>query len=885
MRVARKQLLNGRQFRIQLSQADDPIKVFRSVFRASQKQLYRCHLAGATAQDIVSSRSWLTDQALIFAWRHLSNKDLDIDRSALIAVGGYGRGELNPHSDIDILILFRSNPNSVERDFSESFIRFLWDIGLQVGHSVRSLKNCISQAKTDVTVMTNLMECRYIFGSNKLTVDLESQLGIKAVWPVEKYFQAKWDEQLARHLRYNDTAFNLEPHLKEGPGGLRDIQTISWVTQRHFGSRKLHSLISHNFLTKDECRSLIRGRNLLWKIRNALHFLSNRCEDRLLFDYQVEIATQFGYVNDADSLAVEKFMKRYYRTVKGLRCLNEMLLQHFREEILYKNRKKIVDINRRFRTVDGFIATKNSSVFKNQPFALLEIFAFLQQRPDLQGVRADTIRQIRSSLHLIDSSFRQDIRCRSLFMELMRSPSGQTHSLRRMNDYGILGAYIPNFGRVVGQMQHDLFHFFTVDAHLLFVVRNLRRLEIDEFSHELPFASSIMRSVFKRHRIFLAALFHDIAKGRGGDHAELGEKEAYNFCQLHDLSEYDSKFVAWLVRHHLLMSWVAQREDISDPNVVTRFAETIGDHEHLDSLYLLTVADIRGTNPHLWNDWKGQLLIELYHATSRSLQRGLEVAPIKLNERVSDIRVETLRLLDQEQPIMNAAKRYWDTLDTDYFLRYRPEVIAWHTSNLLATPLTDLPLVTVRSQPDSQTAQFLFCAPDSDLNFSRITASFDKQNMSIIDARVHRTRSGLVMMIFIVLITSAKLRTTENLEASASLIRKLVLDPQSNRSNRQSKLTRRIKHFPIKTEVVFSDKITTNHTMMEVIAQDRRGLLHQVANALLQCKVRLVNARISTFGERAEDIFLITDRDGNAVRSQAQKNCLSRQILKRLPSN
>ena len=467
-------------------------------------------------------------------------------------------------------------------------------------------------------------------------------------------------------------------------------------------------------------------------------------------------------------------------------------------------------------------------------------------------------------------------------MEMLQSPSGQIHSLRRMNDYGILGAYIPVFGRVVGQMQHDLFHFFTVDAHLLFVVRNLRRFEIADYDDELPFASSIMRSIFKRHRLFLAALFHDIAKGRGGDHSKLGENEAYNFCRLHDLSEYDSKFVAWLVRRHLLMSWIAQREDISDPSVIVQFARTVGNQERLDNLYLLTVADIRGTNPHVWNDWKGQLLMDLYLATTHALQRGVD-APVNLQEQVKDARLETLNLIPSNEPAIAAANRYWDTLEPDYFLRYRPETIAWHTQSLLSTSITDLPLVSARPQIESETAQFLICSPDSERFLSDVTAGFDHENINIIDARVHKARSGLVMMIVVVLMEKSILINEDQLASSTLRIRKQLLDTQPKLRAKRKHLAPRMKHFPIATEIKFHSDPDRRYTVMEVTAQDRPGLLHQVANVLVHCKARLVNARVSTFGEKAEDVFLLHDSDGGEIRSKSKKNCLATKIREALP--
>jgi [protein-PII] uridylyltransferase len=881
-RVSRKQLLDEDRFQAEISETVRPLEAFRSSLTRARQKLRDYHKAGSTAHDILSANSWLIDRILTMVWVHLAPTQFDPKRSALIAVGGYGRNELHPHSDVDLLILFHSKPDTVEQLFSESYIRFLWDIGLQVGHSVRTLNECVRQAKRDVTVVTNLMDSRFVFGNPTMFDELTSRIGPEQIWAVRKFFRAKSDEQLARHHRYNDTAYNLEPHIKEGPGGLRDIQTISWIAQRHFGSRDLKSLIEHNFLTDAECRMLIRGRNLLWKIRNSLHFFSDRCEDRLLFDYQKDIAHEFGYTDDQKTLAVEKFMKRYYRTVKELRFLNDLLLQYFHQEILTNNRKRIVTVNARFRAVDGMIEMKHSNVFDKHPFALLEVFSLLQQRSDLRGIQANTIRKIWSSRHLLDSKSRKDMRCRSLFMEMLRSPSGQIHSLRRMNDYGILGAYIPVFGRVIGQMQHDLFHFFTVDAHLLFVVRNLRRLEIADYDKELPFASLLMRSIFKRHRLFLAALFHDIGKGRGGDHSKLGETIAYDFCRLHKLSEYDAKFVAWLVRHHLLMSVVAQREDISDPIVITKFSKTVENQERLDNLYLLTIADIRATNPHVWNDWKGQLLMDLYLATSQVFQRGDE-APMNFQQQVSDARLETANLLPQDKATLAAANRYWDTLDLNYFRRYRPEIIAWHTQSLLSTSVTDLPLVSVHSQVESETAQFLICSPDFDRLLSRVTAGFDQENMNIIDARVHKTSSEIVMMIFIVLIDSKVFTNQDDLSASVNRIRGQLLVPQERGRAKTKRLAPRMKHFPIETEVEFHSDPERRYTVMELTAQDRPGLLHQVANALIHCEARLLNARVSTFGERAEDIFLLHDRDGGEIDSKFRRDCLARTICQALP--
>ena len=468
-------------------------------------------------------------------------------------------------------------------------------------------------------------------------------------------------------------------------------------------------------------------------------------------------------------------------------------------------------------------------------------------------------------------------------MEIMRAPLGQTRALRQMTAYGILGAYIPQFGRVVGQMQHDLFHVYTVDAHLLFVVRNLRRLELPEHQAELPQASRMMGNLFKRHRLFLAALFHDISKGQGGDHSALGEAEAYRFCKRHDMSDYDCHFVSWLVRNHLLMSWTAQREDISDAEVIGRFAKLTGDQEHLDNLYLLTVADIRGTSPHVWNDWKGKLLSDLHAATSQALRRDQGV-PIKSEERIIDLKKETLTAL-KGSPIKEAqAIHAWQMLNDDYFLRNKPEDIAWHTGLLVSSSVADIPIVDARADDKSDSIQIFVCSADSQQLLCDVTAGFDQENLNIVDARVHKVRCGLVIMVFVVLNRYINDRLTLSSQEMAKRMKEQILNPQPGKDPKQARLPRTLRHFQIDTIVRFTDRPNSDDTVLEVIAQDRPGLLHQVAKAFLQCKIHLVSAKVSTFGERAEDIFYITDRDGHRVDKSTSRDQISRQIRSALPS-
>lgn len=579
-------------------------------------------------------------------------------------------------------------------------------------------------------------------------------------------------------------------------------------------------------------------------------------------------------------------MKRYYRTIKELSLLNEILLQHFEEVILAAHaRKKIKPINRRFQSHLGFLEVTHPRVFERAPFAMIEMFLIMEQHPELKGVRAGTIRLVRSNLHHIDKEFRQDIACRSLFMEIMRQPRGITHELRRMNAYGVLGAYLPAFGRVVGQMQHDLFHVYTVDQHSLFVVRNLRRFTVPEFRREFPQQSEIIQQVVKPERLYLGGLFHDVAKGRGGDHSELGEKEAAGFCRLHNLSEYDTRFVCWLVRHHLLMSDTAQRGDISDPDVVLHFAQQVGDQEHLDNLYLLTVADMRGTSPAVWNAWKGRLLSQLYSATTRLLRRGI-TQPIDLQEHIADLRKSALAHLKQSGLSEAQVNHFWQDLDAEYFLPYDAESLAWHAQVIVGAHAIDLPIVATRYTPELGGSEFLIYTPDRDDLFVIMTAGFDRLNLSIMDARIHTLRNGFALDTFVVLDHSGQpVSDPRALTQLQKAMRDQLLDPRPGRDSQSASLPRQLKHFPIDTRVTFSPSPKGQLTIMEVTAQDRPGLLYQVALALKQCRVNLMAAKVATYGERAEDIFFINGRDHQPLTDPEQLTCLEDEIVRRLAAS
>ena len=844
-----------------------PLPRVREALAAAQSGLEARFRRGEPVTELVETRSRFVDRVLALAWRRFG---LDGHaRHALVAVGGYGRGELHPGSDIDLLILVQRTMRSVESERLKAFLAFLWDIGLAVGNSVRTVRECVNEARRDVTVATNLMEGRLVCGSAELFARMRERTGPRRIWSSRRFFEAKMAEQRARHHKFDDTGYNLEPNVKEGPGGLRDIQTIAWVARRHFATETLSSLVDRGLLTTEELDALESGRRFLWRVRFALHVLTRRAEDRLLFDHQRRLAEMLGFEDADNRLGVERLMKRYYREVMELSRLNEMLLEHFREAILHvRRRDRIKPLNRRFQAVNGYLEVTRKDVFRRYPFALLEVFLLLQQHPDLEGVRASTIRLIRANRHRIDDRFRADIRARSLFLEILRQPRGINHELRRMHRYGILGAYLPVFDQVAGQMQYDLFHVYTVDEHSLFVVRNLRMFADPARYHEFPHCADIFARLPKPELIYIAGLFHDVAKGRNGDHSELGSDLVREFCALHGFGEYDTGLVAWLVRHHLLMSITAQRRDISDPAVVSEFARTVGDHVHLDYLYLLTIADIRGTDPGLWNDWKDALLHDLYRSTVRALIRGLE-NPIERAELVRETRDDAGRLVADSGIDAEVASALWDNFGDDYFLRHSADEIRWHTSNILRAGAADIPLVLVRDGRGG--IEIFVYAPDREFLFAASASILGRLGLTVLDSRIITGNHGMTLDSYVVEDIAASASGGSRHEEIRTALQLGLRGPADVPRNVHRLTKRQLKHFSIPVEVNFTRDASDQHTVMEVIAADRPGLLARIGWALADARVRIRNAKIATFGERAEDVFYVTDEHNRPL----DEDCLA----------
>lgn len=856
------------------------ISHFRTALNHAHQELSERFWAGRSATELVYMQAHLIDEILGHAWRlFFSDKDKNI---ALVAVGGYGRGELHPYSDIDLLILLRKNPKS-HKDAIVAFTTFLWDIGLEVGHSVRTLKECVNEAKRDITVATNMLEARLLCGPQELFEKQRKQTGPKKIWPSDKFFEEKVKEQDLRHLKFHDSAYNLEPNIKDGPGSLRDIQVIGWVAKRHFSAETLHDLVTHQFLTEKEYTSLHEGQAFLWQIRYGLHLISKRREDRLLFDHQRTLAAKFGYQDDGKSRGVEKFMKQYYRTIMELNRLNEMLLQLFSEEILEKQTsKKPRRLNKRFQIRRNYIEAVSESTFRLYPFALLEIFLLVEQHPELKGIRANTIRLIRENRYLIDASFRSDLRCSSLFMEILRQPNGVTHTLRRMNRYGILAAYIPEFGNIVGQMQHDLFHVYTVDEHILRVIRNLRRFSTSKHSQEFALCSDLIQEIPKQELLMLAALFHDIAKGRGGDHSALGATDAANFCLEHGLSAYDARLVSWLVAQHLIMSTTAQRKDISDPQVVHDFACLVGDQNRLKYLYLLTVADIRGTSPTVWNSWKDSLLRELYFATRSALRRGLD-EPVHASDTIAENKAMARAKLVAEKITNDQLDALWQDFEDEYFLRYSADEITWHAQGILKNTEADLPLIMIRHAALRGGTEIFIYNREHERMFAHITGTLEQLGLTIVDARILASKNGYALDTYVALNESGKAVTDEyRIKDLLKRLQERLREPEMELPKLTHQVARQTKAFTVETEVQFWTDQNYQRTAMQVTARDRPGLLSRIARAMLHCEVRLQNAKVATFGERAEDIFYFTDNNGAPITDESFQQCMREVIVKYL---
>ena len=818
---------------------------------------------GEPVRLLVSERAAFMDLVVNAVW---SRCHWD-ERIALLAVGGYGRGELHPHSDVDVLILSdRRSLGRYAEDIS-AFVAALWDLQLKVGHSARTLGDCAKAARDDITIATNLMETRTIAGSPRIEREMRRRTGPAKIWPSARFFRAKRDEQRERHERHGNTEYNLEPNIKEAPGGLRDIQTIHWMAQRHFGVHSLEILANGDLLTREEFEQLREAEEFLWRVRYGLHLIADRAEECLYFDHQRALAQQFGYRDTPQSLAVEQFMQRYYRTVLTVRRLNDMLLQYLDEEILHSGRSdRTLLLNERFQIRNHYLETISAELFEHEPSALLEVFVLLGEHPELGGIRSTTIRNILAHQWRIDEHFRDDPYNQALFVRLLECKGNLSNQLQRMSRYGILGAYLPEFGRIVGQMQYDLFHVYPVDAHTIQVVRNMRRLANQADADRFPIASYVAKNLPKPELLYVAGLYHDIAKGRGGDHSLLGATEVALFARRHGFNPQEVRLLQWLVEHHLLMSSTSQREDIDDPDVIQRFARLVGDQIHLDYLFVLTVADMNATNPTLWNQWKGALMRQLYLATREALDRGLE-NPINRREWIESSRTESLQLLAADGLPEERCNTIWGNVGDEFFLREKASVIRRCTRQVHEQAEVNPVIYLENAGVEDATATRVFVYTSGiDNVFPKIVGALDQLNLNVVDARLYSPGGDRTLNLFYALDDQDR-PFAENLQHVRQVVRVLrdVLTKSLDAMPRPSRrVSRQLKQLTTGT-AAFITPDEQGHTRITVLTPDRPGLLAHLGRIFVTHRLQVHSAKIATLGERVEDVFYVTGEDGRPL--------------------
>ena len=850
--------------------AADIAATLRTHLKAQKLALAEAFQAKASVAQFTAGLSAITDQTLQTLWRqHTWHKD-----AALLAVGGYGRAELFPSSDVDLLWLL-PDACSVEtlkqmQEQISTMVSQCWDIGLEIGHSVRTVDECIIEAQADVTVQTSLLESRLLAGSRKNAKQLAQRL--TQTRDPQQFFQAKLLEMRQRHAKFEDTPYSLEPNLKESPGGLRDLQIIVWLARAANLGTTWAQIASNGLMTPMEARLLTRLELFMKRLRIRLHLLAKRREDRVVFDMQSPLARLFGIDHASDRRASELLMQRYYQTAKQITQTNTLILQALEARLFPSNTGKPERLDDEFSVARGLLDINDDQLFETNPPAILRAFLRLAQHQELTGMTARTLHAIWRSRDRIDTPFRKDPGNRALFMQLLKEPRGVTHAFRRMNEWSVLGRYIPAFRRIVGRMQHDLFHVYTVDQHILMVVRNLRRFAIAEHSHEYPFCSELMAQFDKPWLLYLAALFHDIAKGRGGDHSKLGTVDAKRFGVQHGLSKEEVSLLCFLVEHHLTMSSFAQKQDLSDADVIGQFAQLVATPYRLSALYLLTVADIRGTSPKVWNGWKAKLLEELYRKAKRVLVGGATTPGGELDAVQRDART-TLALYGLHEDLWAPL---WKQFDISYFLRHDAQEIAWQTRSLWRHVNTEVPLVRCRLSPHGEGFQVIVYSPDKPDLFARICGYFDRQNFSVLDARVYTTAHQYALDSFMVTAANFEDRYRDILQlvehdlAACLSLGGALGNPVKGRPSRRS------RYFPLKPRVELRPDERAQRYLLSIAATDRTGLLFSIAKVMAAHQVNLQMARISTLGERVEDTFLI---DGPMLANQREQLLFEEDLL------
>jgi [protein-PII] uridylyltransferase len=869
------------------------LSVLRDQYR-QEKQALWAHIANSSASGRGLKRTLgrlarLADVLLSHLWNDAGFSHGE----ALIAVGGYGRGELFPSSDVDVLVLL---PNDANTDDSselkskiEAFIGSCWDSGLEIGSSVRTLQDCLLESEKDITIQTSLLESRYITGSQKLFRQFISSYD-KAMDP-QAFFVAKTLEMQQRHNKFENTPYALEPNCKESPGGLRDLQIILWVSKAAGLGNNWDDLAKKGLATPLEVKQIKRNEAVLSLIRARLHLLAKRREDRLVFDLQHVLAESFGYTAKSSpdgkptQRASEVLMRQYYWAAKAVTQLNQILLLNI-EEYLQAQRGDISielrPLNENFYEKSGLLEVAQDDLYQKKPHAILETFLMYQQTHGVKGLSAKTLRALYNVRTVMDAKFRKNPVNRATFLKILQEDEGITHAFRLMNQTSVLGRYLWVFRNIVGQMQHDLFHVYTVDQHIMMVLRNVRRFFIADHAHEYPFCSQLAAGWDKPYILYTAALFHDIAKGRGGDHSKLGAVEVKQFCRQHGIHKDDAQLITFLVNEHLTMSHVAQKEDLSDPDVIAAFAKRVGNERHLTALYLLTVADIRGTSPKVWNAWKAKLLEDLYRYTLRMLGGRAPDANAEIEARKRDALVELALHAEPHE----GQKALWETLDVGYFMRHEASEIAWHARQLSryvgktgeapVVPLAGKSIVRARISPIGEGLQVLVYTEDQTDLFARICGYFDQLGFSILDAKIHTAKNGFALDTFQVVTSLLPEHYRELITMVESGLTSTIDQKGQLPAPTKGRVSRRVKNFPIAPRITLHPDEKAQSWLLAISASDRLGLLYSVASVLAKHGISLKLAKISTLGERVEDSFLI---EGSALQHNREQIAIETELL------
>ncbi len=841
-------------------------------FAESQKEQFLNH---QPVTDLVLGRADYIDLLLNRLWHHFGFADKP--HISLVAVGGYGRGELHPLSDIDILVLTQKRmPEALSAKVSE-FITLLWDLRLEVGHAVRTVDECGDIGRQDLTVATNLQEARLLCGCEDTFRKLKQIVWSDSFWPSETFYRAKIQEQRERHARYHDTTYNLEPDIKSTPGGLRDIHTLSWVARRHFGATSLLEMSRFGFLTDAEYRELVECQDFLWRVRFALHLELKRYDNRLTFAHQAQVAEHLGFQGEGNR-GVEMMMKEFYRTLRRVAELNKMLLKLFDQAILNNGVQSEAEIiSEDFIRRGNLIEARKPALFQARPETILDMFLHIASDSTIDGVAPPTLRQLRTARRRLNKFLHTIPAAREKFIELCRHPNALARAFSLMHKLGVLAAYLPQWSQIVGQMQFDLFHVYTVDEHSVRLLKHIHTFSDPANHSKHPICCEVYPRLQKKELLILAAIFHDIGKGRGGDHSEIGAEEAYQFCIEHGLSKPEAKLVSWLVRHHLLMSVTAQRRDIYDPEVITEFAKQVRDEEYLEYLVCLTVADICATNPELWNSWKRTLLAELFYSTQRALRRGLE-NPVDVRDRIRHNQQLASALLRKEGFTAREIEVLWQRFKADYFLRHTHKQIAWHCANLLRHQDPDLPLVLISKKATRGGTEVFVYSRDQSGLFASVVAELDRRNFNVHDAQVMTSKDGYVLDTFMVLDQNGEAIDENRHKAVIKHLEHVLKDGRPTKIKTR-RTPRNLQHFTVKTQVDFLPTKSKKRTLLELVALDTPGLLATVGATFAELEINLHGAKITTIGERAEDLFILTSHNGGRL-SDEQEQMLRERLIR-----